>query len=57
MLTLKEKSLQNEELAHAIGGQTLLHEGSKKVTIVGKNVNSVKGKRKCAFVGGIVFRK
>ena len=57
MLSLKEKSLQNEELAHAIGGQTLLDEGSKKVTIVGKNVNAVKGKRKCAFVGGIVSRK
>ena len=57
MLSLKEKSLQNEELGHAIGGQTLLDEGSKNVTIVGKNVNSVKGKRKCAFVGGIVSRK
>ncbi len=32
-------------------------KASKKVTIIGKNVNSIKGKRKCAFIWGVVPHK
>jgi predicted ArsR family transcriptional regulator len=64
MLNLKEpKTVRQLSYELDLSGSTVKQQhlddlkASNKVTVIGKNVGSVKGKRKCAFVWGIVPRR
>ena len=63
MLNLKEpKTVGQLSYELDLSGSTVKQhlddlKASNKVAVIGKNVGSVKGKRKCAFVWGIVTRR
>ncbi len=64
LASLKQEPKTVRQLSYELGlsGSTVKQhlddlKASKKVTVIGKNVDSIKGKRKSAFVWGIVLSK